>query len=102
MILPICIFGGVESCSNYNEAKEHLTPYSVSVSGYYRSDGTYIKPYKRRPKGGVAHDKPYINKMSRMRLYFLVCLFVGGWSIWFFSTISINRVEEENAKRKKT
>jgi len=43
----------------YREAGRHLTPASVSVSGYYRRDGTYVRPYHRRPPGGVAHDAPY-------------------------------------------
>jgi len=37
----------------------HLTPYSVSVSGYTRSDGTYVRGYNRRPPGGARHDSPY-------------------------------------------
>ena len=36
-----------------------LTPASVSVSGYYKRDGTYINPYKRRPPNSVNHDNPY-------------------------------------------
>src|SRR5947207_7687444 len=46
------------------EAGRHLTPASVSVSGYYRRDGTYVRPYHRRPPGGVAHDSPYERKRS--------------------------------------
>jgi hypothetical protein len=47
------------SVDNYIEAGHHLTPYSVSVRGYYRRDGTYVHPYNRRPPGGVMHDVPY-------------------------------------------
>jgi hypothetical protein len=36
-----------------------MTPASVSVSGYYRSDGTYVSSYERRPQGSVPHDEPY-------------------------------------------
>jgi hypothetical protein len=36
-----------------------VTPSSVNVSGYYRSDGTYAQSYSRRPPGSVAHDDPF-------------------------------------------
>lgn len=36
-----------------------VTPSSVRVSGYYRSDGTYVNSYSRRPPGSVAHDDPF-------------------------------------------
>ncbi len=48
----------------YLEAGRHLTPASVSVSGYYRRDGTYVRPYNRRPPGGVTHDAPYLRTRS--------------------------------------
>lgn len=40
-------------------ARSHLTPYTVSVRGYHRSDGIYVDPHKRRPPRSVEHDKPY-------------------------------------------
>src|SRR5947207_15081085 len=52
----------------YLEAGRHLTPASVSVSGYYRRDGTYVRPYHRRPPGSVAHDAPYESKRSLCEL----------------------------------
>jgi len=36
-----------------------VTPSSVNVSGYHRSDGTYVDSYSRRPPGSVAHDNPF-------------------------------------------
>jgi hypothetical protein len=48
------------------EAGKHLTPYSVSVRGYYRKDGTYVRPHSRRPPGSVAHDAPYKSKSFRL------------------------------------
>src|SRR5207244_11684200 len=47
------------SLEGYREAGRHLIPASVSVSGYSRRDGTYVRPYHRRPPGGVSHDAPY-------------------------------------------
>jgi hypothetical protein len=55
--LGLIIFG-VSLCF-YIDAGNNLTPPSVSVSGYYRSDGTYVRPYNRRPPGGARHDSPY-------------------------------------------
>jgi hypothetical protein len=40
-------------------AQGNITPSSVSVSGYYRSNGSYVRPYHRRPPGSVRHDQPY-------------------------------------------
>ena len=36
-----------------------ITPYSVFVSGYTRSDGTRVSSYYRRPPGSVPHDRPF-------------------------------------------
>jgi hypothetical protein len=47
------------SCAICLTACDELTPFSVSVSGYYRSDGTYVRQHSRRPPGGAQHDKPY-------------------------------------------
>ncbi len=57
----------VESEITYNQS--HLTPYSVSVSGYTRGDGTYVRGYNRRPPGSVSHDLPYQNEISKLRFY---------------------------------
>ena len=64
-----------KSLSAYKEAKTHLTPASISVSGYSRRDGTYVRPYNRRPPGGAIHDRPYEDAMF---LYSVLMLFSGG------------------------
>lgn len=64
-----------KSLSAYKEAGTHLTPASVSVSGYTRRDGTYVRPYNRRPSGGAIHDRPY---ESAMFLYSVLMLISGG------------------------
>ena len=48
------------------EAKANLTPYSVHVEGYYRSDGTFVHPHNRRPPGSVDHDLPFERTEKRM------------------------------------
>jgi hypothetical protein len=73
IILGALIFW--EGLSAYKEAKTHLTPASVSVSGYTRRDGTYVSPYNRRPPGGAIHDRPYEDAMF---LYSLLMLVGGG------------------------
>lgn len=78
VIAPIGVF-------LYIEAGEHLSPYSVSVKGYYRSDGTYVSGHKRRKSGSVERDKPYESKR------FLMVILIGGttvfliWSTYSFS-----------------
>ena len=73
VILGALIFW--KSLSAYKEAKTHLTPASVSVSGYTRRDGTYVRPYHRRPPGGAIHDRPYEDAMF---LYSLLMIVGGG------------------------
>lgn len=53
-------------------AGEQLTPRSVHVSGYTRSDGTEVSSYNRRPPGGAQHDASY-----EMLQYVTIVLFVG-------------------------
>jgi len=40
-------------------ARMNMTPASVSVSGYTRSDGTRVGSYSRRPPGSRSHDRLY-------------------------------------------
>lgn len=63
-----------KSLSAYKEAEMHLTPASVSVSGYTRRDGTYVRPYDRRPPGGAIHDRPYENAM----FFYSILMVMGG------------------------
>src|SRR6266849_5871727 len=58
-ILPIGLLLQIGGCAANLAAKYEPTPKSVSVSGYYRSDGTHVHPYHRRPPGGAQHDAPY-------------------------------------------
>lgn len=58
-VLPIALIFQIGGCVASLSAKSELTPFSVSVSGYHRSDGTYINAYNRRPSGGARHDAPH-------------------------------------------
>ena len=101
LVMPICIFGNIKSCSSYIDAGHHLTPYSVSVRGYYRRDGTYVNPYKRRPPGGVRHDIPYEDRRFYMGLLFFVCLVGNIVSLSVYtnlSTTEISRIKKEESE----
>lgn len=56
---PAGLFGSIIGIFLFVYAQSNLTPYSVSVRGYYRSNGTYVSSYMRRPPGSVKHDEPY-------------------------------------------
>ncbi len=58
-ILPIALLLQIGGCAVNLTAKYESTPKSVSVSGYYRSDGTYVHPYHRRPPGAAQYDAPF-------------------------------------------
>ena len=48
-----------------------VTPASVFVSGFYRSDGTYVGSYNRQPPGSVANDSPF--ETAEWLGFFFVC-----------------------------
>lgn len=99
-MLPLSVFGGFESCSTYIEAGTHLTPYSVSVSGYHRKDGTYVRPYKRRPPGSVKRDTPWKRKRFLMGTLFLGSVALGLGSVFNTYTVSVNKIGEKESRIK--
>lgn len=58
--IPITFLAFVFSILLFLYAGDNITPSSVSVKGYYRSDGTYVSSYNRRPPGSVDKDAPYV------------------------------------------
>lgn len=101
LILPLCIFGGIQSCSSYNEAGTHLSSKSVYVHGYYRHDGTYINSYHRRRPGGVKHDVPYERKQFWLGFLFFICLVVGIGNAIFYIIKSLNEIEKHGFEKLK-
>ena len=86
--LPIAVFLIVIGHYKRDENLGQTTARSVSVSGYYRRDGTHINSYNRRPAGDVPHDAPY----ERAAFFWGALCFVGycagGWvsiRLLFFS-----------------
>ena len=71
--LPISFIVVLIGIALYSAGSAGMTPASVSVRGYTRSDGTYVRPYSRRPPGSVARDKPYVTQKN---IGFL--LIIGG------------------------
>jgi len=56
-IIPLTVFiFCFQSCS---KNREKLSPRSVSVRGYHSSVAGHVRPSRRRPPGGPAHDRPY-------------------------------------------
>lgn len=102
ILLPLTIFLFSITYNSYKEAGENLTPYSVSVRGYYRRDGTYIHPYHRRPSGSVRHDRPYENKRSCLYIAMIGECLIGVTSSLSFAnkTFYIIKYREINYKKK--
>lgn len=78
--------------SEISNNKSLLTPYSVSVNGYTRSDGVVISSYSRRPPGSVKRDKPIEDLIDKLEftkkiLYFLfivsviIFIYLTDWEI---------------------
>jgi len=71
LLLSVAVFIG---------AGTQMTPASVSVSGYTRSDGTRVRSHSRRPPGSKKHDAPW--EALRLVGFFGIavsgiCTFVG-------------------------
>jgi len=68
----------------YLSAIRHITPASVSVSGYFRRDGTYVNSYNRRPAGSVSHDSPYEVESALASIIVVAGLCFTGFSLYKF------------------
>jgi hypothetical protein len=84
IILPICFVICLASLYFFIDAGQNLTPYSVHVRGYNRSDGTYVSSYQRRPPGGVAHDEPYESTRALCTIIIILSSSIGVFSIYLF------------------
>jgi hypothetical protein len=62
----------------YLFAQGSLTPFSVSVSGYTRRDGTQVSAHTRRPAGSREHDKPI---QTALVLGVVLMVLGGSWSV---------------------
>ncbi len=85
---PAGLLGDTVGIGTFAYAQWNLTPYSVSVRGYHRSDGTYVRAHRRRPPGSVEHDEPY----EFLRI-FSVLLFLAGTTV---AGIPIYRIAQKS------
>lgn len=58
---------------------DHMTPRSVYVHGYTRSDDIHVHSYVRRPPGGAGHDRPYEREISTGRPSEFIGMCLVGW-----------------------
>jgi len=79
VLLGICFF----VYTNTN-----LTPFSVSVRSYHRSDGSYVRAHNRRPPGSVEHDKPYKTLQYISFLFLLTGTAACGISVYRLVNLS--------------
>lgn len=92
VLLPLSIFILFISTSIYIEVGQSLTPFSVKVRGYYRGDGTYVRPHTRRPPGGAIHDAPYESKRSSCVIFILIGSGIFCYSVYSFGKLNKNKL----------
>ena len=92
LLIPIDLFLIPIMQETKSEAIAMLTPYSVQVEGYYRSDGTYVHPYNRRPPGSVDHDLPFEKTEKRMFWGIFGLVTITTISLLLFSINALNEV----------
>ncbi len=80
-ILPIGLVLQIGGCALNVTAHYESTPKTVSVSGYYRRDGTYVHSYYRRPPGAAQHDAPYENAAATKKIGGGFVSLVGGIAV---------------------
>lgn len=101
LIFPLSVFLFIISYNSYDEAGNHLTPYSVRVRGYTRRDGTHINAYHRRPPGSVKHDAPYESKRSLLSFIMLIECVVGIIAVFNFTRKTYYIIEYRQANYEK-
>lgn len=84
--------------ANYDSLSKKLTPYSVDVRGYYRSDGTYVRPHSRRPPGSVKRDKPIKSEMSKVSttMFIVSAGFYGSLAALLIGSIDTIKLHEKD------
>jgi len=93
LFISIIIFSS--SLYFYVYTENNLSPYSVNVRGYYRSDGTYVSPHSRRPPGSVKKDQPY----ELIRGFLIILLISSGGAIIGYLYVEIDTLLEKRRKK---
>lgn len=94
LIIPLCLIVFTLSFQEYFDSKADLTPYSVHVNSYYRSDGTYVSDYYRRPPGGVLHDEPLKSTMFWTFISMILSVITPLLSVFIFISNVSNRIQK--------
>ncbi len=94
LVIPLCLIVFTFSLQEYFDSKADLTPYSEHVNSYYRSDGTYVSDYYRRPPGGVLHDKPLKSRMFWTFISMILSLIISLFSIFIFTSNVSHRIQK--------
>ena len=83
------------------EAEKELTPYSINVNGYQRSDGSYVGSYSRRPPGSVEHDKPFESKINLIFWCIVFLVIINIFSLGFLVILALEEIlnRSKNYKR---
>ena len=90
-ITPIYFIALPKLENSYSDLSNKLTPNSVSVSGYYRRDGSYVSSYSRRPPGTVNKDKPIEKELSKVSTL-LVIINIAFYGSYSFLLIAVFKV----------
>ena len=69
----------------YIDAKSFITPQTVKVQGYFRGDGTYVRPHKRRPPYSIPRDRPYGKVMSNSLVVMFFCCIVVARQVYLIT-----------------
>lgn len=82
--------------TEYNDLSKELTPSSVDVEGYHRSDGVYVRPYSRRPPGSVKKDRPIESEMSQISTFMTIVSigFYGSLGAFAVGLLSIYKTSK--------
>ncbi|MEI9975359.1 MAG: hypothetical protein WDO73_26820 [Ignavibacteriota bacterium] len=57
--VPVVLLVLIAGYAGYEFADFNITPATVAVRDYTRSEGTHVSGYTRRPPCSVPHDQPY-------------------------------------------
>jgi hypothetical protein len=82
--VPLFLLVLIGGFAGYQYAESNITPATVVVREYVKSDGTHVSGYNRRPPGSVPHDQPYEYIQFSAFIAILGATFWTGRSIYRF------------------
>jgi hypothetical protein len=82
--VPLALFVLIGGYAGAKFAGSKITPATIAVREYVRSDGTHVSGYSRRPSGSVPHDQPFEYIQFSALIAVLGATFWTGRSIYRF------------------